>query len=1813
MADLQTNNFTEQDLSVIPPGSLNPSGINLNQVDNSAVIDYEGISNSLYLPPIEEPKTLYTQKQAYEEAFYTVGAYSPNPVEDLWMVSQDLMQKGYSDTVELAKKTWEQEQIPAIKQTITGLIEDPSVSKQEKINILSTYSNSGYISNDIKDKYIQKIASIPLGNTNKDITALDHNITIVQDKLNVSKEEKKAVSVDELVTTLHDNLVVPSKNANKKDKNNFYNYLNTGLEAALPAITFAFKNLNKNIKVGSAEFVAVEKLITDIPNVFLYAATETAAVSIFPIISKIVDLSNSTSKTKYMPEELFNIDFDATLARNVAFQTLTDTNELIEKKSGFNAEKIIGKQIKLLGIEKEFEEAIVLKPFKKLGEAQQWVAKTGSEKSNGTISEDGIMIATDLALIFGMPWAFKKAVGGVKAGYKKYKDSRPKEGEILPPEDSGPSGPSLTSPRGETIEGEFTTVVDIVGNKKSAIIQSNLNKVESLDPSTSNKLIVTQKNSTTGIKADSPLDVSIQANPIIGSELALGILEDTTPATAEIFNTTRADVFLQTVLPNYERRYADVRNNPDLRNRLAEINKEFTEAFDYGRFDSNVLQGEKYHIDRIAINHIVNEVKGPYWMMSNSLIDPGLNPVNQTNTILSGNLTFGRTPTFFYNSRKDVIENYTKLKDTIYKLPKELQGDVVIFDRLTNTRHTPESLMRDPIYNDINAPTQAKEFAIEWNFKKEYDLITDMISGLEHHTIELNFPSKDITEFALGKVGKQIFWTDLYPRWVQQSFARGAEKTAYVSSKALLVYKNEISNTNYPKELVKLIQYTHQNGLNPLEKYQIASLFPDLSAEAVSEVFEKAILMNTINSFNYRLVNEAARYEMVKDGFKEGIYQGDKYLGPVNSLFPLYTDTTKIVKKVIHLEKLDPDAPINSQNHFENLVVDFEKRQDIDITKGIFDKEGYQLVQLRRPISKKVPYQIVDDLGNIIEKERTEKFEFALVGKEVVIKSLPETVLPRIKGYAYNLNKGNYFILSEPNDLMINGFNVIDPAIKVGHREAIAIADTRAEATLLQERLALHFPNSTISIRKSIETTLRDTLDGEALHKARLQQAQHRGQELITLDGLAHIEDPGLALINAIKTGSKAFVMKDAIDVLEADFVRAYKEFLPKKSFPTSVSDIEYNINFDEALTLKHKKAVSVFNYVKGLEFHSEWDTFDAGWQSLLHGTAELMDKIKVPSQILKDLGNEGLRAGPAIKRITSLLTIQLNPQKQWFVQTTQFQELFAKELIFNPKDPINAITLVTNTAMIRVAAMENSVFFSKYKSLLRHQAFKAVTGMTEKDFNLTVDAIKKLIPSADLNLLVADMFHDSTKPLSSTAMEDASSLATGIPSKAIAISRSIGFVNAELFNKIGLWLYFKHKFEVQNPGRDTNFYLSPKKVEDYAFEAWQAAGGMSKQGALTWQTEGFSSYVMQFAANNIKTSSLLVIKGGPYTKAEQKQLMITKLLMWGPKSAIPGGGLLYVAIHDSIEDDEARRYFNILTNGVYNVILNNIFQVITKSEDSDIDFASQLSSTSLPLLDVAKSTWYLIDGDKDTEPRVPFMSGVSSILDAFIALKNFYYVNNEQIVLGETASRQRFFEDLASASRGFDNLSKAIMIHTFKDVYTKDGTPYGINSSDADALGKFFGMPNAQEKVIIDQIMAQSDRKKQLTSLAENWHRYVSKEIQNSKKSDIKYDNLDLDLKATALYSSFLTAAAETNKFTDLELMSISKQMQSLDRRSEGSLKDAIFKYVLEAQHNKHISVTDKARAFMKDWLTNPRYIKTPEQIKATEDLLNFIELKNN
>jgi hypothetical protein len=122
------------------------------------------------------------------------------------------------------------------------------------------------------------------------------------------------------------------------------------------------------------------------------------------------------------------------------------------------------------------------------------------------------------------------------------------------------------------------------------------------------------------------------------------------------------------------------------------------------------------------------------------------------------------------------------------------------------------------------------------------------------------------------------------------------------------------------------------------------------------------------------------------------------------------------------------------------------------------------------------------------------------------------------------------------------------------------------------------------------------------------------------------------------------------------------------------------------------------------------------------------------------------------MRRLASTLSIALNPPKQWFVQTTQLVESLGIA-------PTNAIANVRQALAVRAAAMEDSFLFKQpgHKQALRHLAWKSLQGfndITEMEFNVLVDEFKKLIPSADLNLLVADMFSDSTKKMDPTVFE---------------------------------------------------------------------------------------------------------------------------------------------------------------------------------------------------------------------------------------------------------------------------------------------------------------------------------------------------------------------------------------------------------------------------------------------------------------------------
>jgi hypothetical protein len=150
------------------------------------------VDKEFVLPPVEVEKPVMSEDKASDTAFYAAGASSVNPIEDYHQIYADLTQKGSSQAIDNATKAWEQEQDVGTKQTIKGIIEDPNIPTENKRQILNTYAMGGYVSKDLKDKYVQKAASLELGTTKQDEVAQDAVLANLRTRLSkVSDQEHR--------------------------------------------------------------------------------------------------------------------------------------------------------------------------------------------------------------------------------------------------------------------------------------------------------------------------------------------------------------------------------------------------------------------------------------------------------------------------------------------------------------------------------------------------------------------------------------------------------------------------------------------------------------------------------------------------------------------------------------------------------------------------------------------------------------------------------------------------------------------------------------------------------------------------------------------------------------------------------------------------------------------------------------------------------------------------------------------------------------------------------------------------------------------------------------------------------------------------------------------------------------------------------------------------------------------------------------------------------------------------------------------------------------------------------------------------------------------------------------------------------------------------------------------------------------------------------------------------------------------------------------------------------------------------------------
>lgn len=195
------------------------------------------------------------------------------------------------------------------------------------------------------------------------------------------------------------------------------------------------------------------------------------------------------------------------------------------------------------------------------------------------------------------------------------------------------------------------------------------------------------------LKKGTPLNETIVANPKVGGDVAAGAVLDTTGQLASAVGEDAGTIVSNLVLPKPYKTQG-LENFPSIHERLkteiSELDRQFIKELETSRWDPNIHQASIRQADYETIVKTTKEVDSPVYMPANSILTP-----SNLGTY-TGKATFGRDTDLFFHSRNDVIRAYNNVKAYVDNIPEELNAKVSIVDKLTDTKYTPEELMKDP-------------------------------------------------------------------------------------------------------------------------------------------------------------------------------------------------------------------------------------------------------------------------------------------------------------------------------------------------------------------------------------------------------------------------------------------------------------------------------------------------------------------------------------------------------------------------------------------------------------------------------------------------------------------------------------------------------------------------------------------------------------------------------------------------------------------------------------------------------------------------------------------------------------------------------------------------------------------------------------------------------------------------------------------------------------------------------------------------------------------------------------------------------------
>jgi hypothetical protein len=1008
---------------------------------------------------------------------------------------------------------------------------------------------------------------------------------------------------------------------------------------------------------------------------------------------------------------------------------------------------------------------------------------------------------------------------------------------------------------------------------------------------------------------------------------------------------------------------------------------------------------------------------------------------------------------------------------------------------------------------------EGSEYVIQHTWKKEFDELGANVFGPD--AIKTSMFGVDVSALARSSLGKWLFPTGWAPQWVEQGAGRDISRTAVIERKFVRELQDKVSllAKEYGKEMYQIIDEASNIGKDYFSPKELSTKFPYLAAHKVDELFAAHTYWRRMQEYNYNFFNRLERNRLSSQGMQGLFDENDNFFGPA----------TKGVTPT-EIDKIRSVWNMDSQNA-------------LDYTPQLKLRQDKTLVRLDSPI--------------IIETG--ERFNYALVGSKHNLGILPTETLPRTPGYSPRRVKENWYVDIIPKQLKVDGNDIKQPKELETYTLTKAADRTEAGARKAAVEIQQMYPDHTVKVRPERQDNFGQIVTDYKVHNELYRHSMKRGDRLPSSTGLANIEDYLLSELNTVKTLSRLEAFKSWDETFQRAFVKEYGEaFLPKHQFPRLKTDIVPRENMDRGQKKQFDSAQRLFDfYARQKNFETLGDFL---WKKALFYVADIFEKVKIPSELFRDVGRAGNPLMNA-KKVVTLAYIHLFPTRQWLVQPIQMAEIVAI-------NPIHGVRNLTLLPMILMDLGANAKMLKGFKDSVTYLTDKMSTAAHKLDnvspteYRQIVDAVKQsgIVQSVDMNSIIHGVFRNAEEAFVPTTWEKsvaaiAKYSGASLLKKGTQISRNVGFDAAEITNQIGIWLQTRSQWIDDNPGKKWN---TKETIETISHESWRRAGNMTRAGNLPYQ-EGALSIFFQFAAITQKLlMNLLQDTATTMSPAQRAKLTALRVGAYGVKYGLPGGALVYHFI-DNEADETTKEVMNqdVIRRGLIDYAANKTIGALVYPDDApDLAVTKSLSPYSeafLPMLDVIHASWLMLDDDPVSKARIPMIGFTSSFGKAIDDMQGWWITRE----VNEDSFKLMAFEAAELAS-GFNSYWQGQLMLGMQDKVYRMGNKQGLDVTKQEAYAKmFFGVPTQKEEDLINISKNEWDQKKQIDNMAKDIHAQLMN--QRNKVGEEGYD-----IYAKRL-NSFISLLDEKH-FNQQDKYKIMEEIIKKDRYSFQTTRESVF-----------------------------------------------------